>query len=104
MSKPMPKPLRRTIGNLLRRFLPAIMILCVVGAAFLTEILISGNLPEQPREQNVSAKSAAASRERIKTSTGIIRSGETISSLLGKDVQPKGDPRAGKRSARSFPA
>ena len=89
MSKPMPKPLCRTIGNLLRRFLPAIMILCVVCAAFLTEVLIRGNLPEQPGEQDASEKSTAEPRDRIKTSTGIIRSGETISSLLGQDFSPK---------------
>jgi len=81
----MTKPPCRTIGDFLQRFLPAVMILCIVGASLLTNKLLSGNSPATHIAQDVSEKSAAEPRDRIKTSTGIIRSGETISSLLGED-------------------
>lgn len=86
----MSKPPRRPIGNLLRRFLPAIMILCIAATSYLTEKFLSGDFSVQPTYQEVSEKrSTAEPRDRIKTSTGIIRSGETISSLLGQDFSPK---------------
>jgi murein DD-endopeptidase MepM/ murein hydrolase activator NlpD len=64
------------------------MILSIVGATLLTYKLLSGNYPATRIAQDVSEKSAAEFRDRSKTSTGIIRPGETISSLLGNDFSP----------------
>ncbi len=84
----MSRPPRRPVGDLLRRFLPAIMILCIAGASFLTQYLISDHASGQRSKQDVAEKIPVKSPERIKTTTGIIRSGETISSLLGKLFSP----------------
>jgi hypothetical protein len=65
------------------------MILSIVGATLLTYKLLSGNYPATRIAQDISEKSAAEFRDRSKTSTGIIRPGETISSLLGNDFSPK---------------
>jgi murein DD-endopeptidase MepM/ murein hydrolase activator NlpD len=65
------------------------MILCIVGATLLTHKLLSGNSPAPRITQDVAETSAAEPRDRSNTSTGIIRSGETISSLLGEDFSPK---------------
>jgi len=65
------------------------MILCIVGTSLLTYKLLSGNTPAPRIAQDVAEKNAAELRDRSKTSTGIIRSGETISSLLGEDFSPK---------------
>jgi len=84
------KPPRRPIGNLLRIFLPAVMILCIAATTYLTGKFIRGDFSGQRTDQEVSEqKSVAEPHDRIKTSTGIIRSGETISSLLGEDFSPK---------------
>jgi len=67
----------------MQRFLPAIMILCIAGASFLTQHLISDHASIQLSKQDRARKISVESPERIKTSSGTIRSGETISSLLG---------------------
>ncbi|MDD2320896.1 MAG: peptidoglycan DD-metalloendopeptidase family protein [Geobacteraceae bacterium] len=79
----MPKPPCRSIGCLSLRLLPVIMILFIVGAAFLTEKLVSGKFMGQRAAQGSLAKDAVASRDRLATTTGTVRSGDTISSLLG---------------------
>ncbi len=64
------------------------MILCIAGASFLTQYLISDHASGQRSKQDLAEKIPVESPERIKTTTGIIRSGETISSLLGKLFSP----------------
>ncbi len=84
------KPPRRPIGNYMQRFLPVIMILCIAATSYLTVNFIRGDYSGQRTSQQIDdMKSTAEPRERVKTRSGIIRSGETISSLLGKDFSPK---------------
>jgi murein DD-endopeptidase MepM/ murein hydrolase activator NlpD len=79
------------------------MILCIIGAAFLTEKLVSGKSLKQRAAQGSLAKDAAASRDRLVTIAGTVRSGDTISSLLGGVLSPTDIQQLASEARRVFP-
>ncbi|MGA7829108.1 MAG: peptidoglycan DD-metalloendopeptidase family protein [Geobacteraceae bacterium] len=85
----MSNPPRRPIGDFVRKFLPVIMIIFIAAASLLTQKLLTGSFTGQHSAVDVSKKSVDTPPDRIKTSTGTIHAGETISSLLGNMVTPK---------------
>ncbi len=97
------KPSRRSIGSLSQRFMPAIVAVCIVGATFLTQKLTTGSFLGHRSPENAAQHNTATPDDRIKTVTGTVRSGDTISTLLGEVITPAEITELATESRGVFP-
>lgn len=96
-------PPRRSIGCLTRRFMPAIAVVCIVGAVFLTQKLTTGSYFGQRGPGDAAQKNSVAVDDRIKIINGTVHSGDTVSSLLGGAISPVEINELAAKSRDVFP-
>jgi len=96
-------PPRRSIGCLARRFMPAIAAVCIVGAALLTQKLITGSFLVHHGPGDAALRNGATADDRVRIINGKVDSGDTVSSLLDGTISPSEIHELATKSRDIFP-